>query len=66
MSNYTGHEKHIDWGEVSGMDLATKPRLLSRWLNSATRRNEERRNAAAARRRRRDHRTHRATLPTAN
>lgn len=52
MSHYTGYEKHIDWGAVSGMDLATKPRLLSRWINSPTRLREEREFRRAARARR--------------
>jgi hypothetical protein len=52
MSNYTGYEEHIDWDAVSGIDLATKPRLLSRWINSPRRRREEREMRTWARRRR--------------
>ena len=34
---YTGHEAVIDWDYVSGMDLATKPELLRRWIASPER-----------------------------
>ena len=39
---YTGCEPTIDWKAVSGIDLATHPRLLSRWLHSPERKREER------------------------
>lgn len=38
---YTGFEKDIDWDRVSGMDLATNERLLSRWIHSPERRRQE-------------------------
>jgi uncharacterized protein YndB with AHSA1/START domain len=53
MSDYTGYEHHIDWDAVSGMDLATKPRLLARWINSPERQRQERKSQSLARKTRR-------------
>lgn len=38
---YTGYEPEIDWDAVSGMDLASTPRLLARWINSDRKRRDE-------------------------
>lgn len=38
---YTGHEAVIDWDYVSGMDFATKPELLRRWIASPERKRQD-------------------------
>jgi hypothetical protein len=39
---WTGEEPEIKWEEVSGLDQASNPRLLARWLHSQAKRQSER------------------------